>query len=1093
MQLPFDLLSNTYTKPNIFLCEASKEKICQLETTNTSGSFKFNAYSELSFEVPRLYNDLITGENRVNPYYDKIEALRLIYLEGFGYFEIQTPELSSDGIKEFKTVTAYSSEYALAQKYLEKFYVNTGEIDSKEVLYLTEQNLAANSDTVTPITFYNPANKDLSLLDIVFEGVYGWDIGHVDDSLKTLSRTFEIDRQSVYDFLMNEVCTQFNCYIVFDTIENQVNFYAEALTQKFMGDGNANTFTLSPAFEILGAVSVGGYKTTQYTYNSTTGVIQFVTAPGNGLIVEIIDGALSRWETDVFITFDNLSQEIGITYDADEIKTKLTVKGADGLDIREVNMGQPYIIDLSYYCTPDWLGQDLYDAYLNYLKDYNEKSGSYTENAAKITEYNNKILYEQIRTCSSATNSIIVPEVVAVTPTTIGKYFIREGTAPNYYYTEVQLPDKYNASQVYYRFTDSSINLTEAKVRSLYEALQAYFLDYFKGTANINAKLESGSSLSELSSSFSFVENNLYTTMLNNLKSVSVFKTPSDIGSINDSGFIFKSVNVFLDYMWNEVGLSPLTYCYNSVYTNLQTAASEAGWAEDTSTNYGRYFAVYLIVKSIERAMEIRKRAISSYESVMKGYQDQNAATASGLDLYNYFSSRYGATKSKQFMMRLSAFLREDEYTDDNFVYTGQETADQLEQLKKELKECGKIELSKLCQPRLQFSMSMANIYALPEFEPIIDQFQLGRVIKVALRSDYIKQSRLLQVDINFDDFSDFSCEFGDLTNLKTQSDLHADLLAQAVSAGKSVASNKSYWNKGSDKVNYIDQRIQRGLLDAVTSIKSMDGTQGVEIDNYGIHLRKVNPETQVVDPEEGWITNNKFLYSNDNFQTVQSVYGKYTIDDVDYFGVLAKAVIAGYIEGSKIRGGTIQIGDLGNDLWLFEVDDDGNVSMCGGQVVFKYDKAKDEYINSIKIEADRIDGIIEGINGQIYYLINGVDDINAKKMHRVEISTEDSQIIKDKEQTAKLTCRIFSWDDEVTDQVLGEDYGDAYKDTTYVSLIRWKRKSNKPTGKGGDEEWNADENHQGKKEITITSEDIDHNASFYCEVELPDRASSTK
>ena len=46
----------------------------------------------------------------------------------------------------------------------------------------------------------------------------------------------------------------------------------------------------------------------------------------------------------------------------------------------------------------------------------------------------------------------------------------------------------------------------------------------------------------------------------------------------------------------------------------------------------------------------------------------------------------------------------------------------------------------------------MENIYALPEFEPIIHQFQLGKVIKVALRPDYIKQSRLLQVDINFDD-----------------------------------------------------------------------------------------------------------------------------------------------------------------------------------------------------------------------------------------------------------------------------------------------------------------------------------------------------
>ena len=149
--------------------------------------------------------------------------------------------------------------------------------------------------------------------------------------------------------------------------------------------------------------------------------------------------------------------------------------------------------------------------------------------------------------------------------------------------------------------------------------------------------------------------------------------------------------------------------------------------------------------------------------------------------------------------------------------------------------ESGRIELSKRCQPQLQFTMNMANIYALPEFEPIIDQFQLGKVIRVALRNDYVKQSRLLQVDINFDDFSDFTCEFGELTSLSTQSDIHADLLKKAVQAGKSVATNSSYWTKGSTTATSTDLKIQQGLLDATTSIKSMDGTQGVEIDKYGI------------------------------------------------------------------------------------------------------------------------------------------------------------------------------------------------------------------------------------------------------------------
>ena len=61
MRLPKNLLSpGTYAKPRIFLCETDKSRICQLDSTNTNGSFKFNGLSELSFEVARVYNNLIT-------------------------------------------------------------------------------------------------------------------------------------------------------------------------------------------------------------------------------------------------------------------------------------------------------------------------------------------------------------------------------------------------------------------------------------------------------------------------------------------------------------------------------------------------------------------------------------------------------------------------------------------------------------------------------------------------------------------------------------------------------------------------------------------------------------------------------------------------------------------------------------------------------------------------------------------------------------------------------------------------------------------------------------------------------------------------
>ena len=85
MILPKDILSNTYTRPQVFLCETDKTKICELNVFELNGNFKFNSYSEISCYVPRELTNNITGESYVHPFYNKIEALRLLDISGFGY------------------------------------------------------------------------------------------------------------------------------------------------------------------------------------------------------------------------------------------------------------------------------------------------------------------------------------------------------------------------------------------------------------------------------------------------------------------------------------------------------------------------------------------------------------------------------------------------------------------------------------------------------------------------------------------------------------------------------------------------------------------------------------------------------------------------------------------------------------------------------------------------------------------------------------------------------------------------------------------------------------------------------------------------
>jgi hypothetical protein len=897
VRLPRDILNpGLYTKPNFYLCETNKEKICKLETSNTKGSFKFNSLSELSFDVSRVYNDLITGKTNVNPFFDKIEALRLIYVENIGYFELKGPELFSDGIEEKKSCTAYSLEYTLSQKYLKNFYVNMGTVESIEVIN------ASSEKNIIPVILYNPSNPKLSLLHLVLEEVYGWSIGYVDPTLQTLSRQFEIDRESVYDFLMNEVCEKFNCYIVFDTINNTINIYAESLTAKFIGDGQTNTFIISPPFARIGTVSIDGYKTTRWTYNSSTGTIMLEDAPNDGAHIEVVDGALTEWETDVFISFDNLAQEVNVSYDSDTIKTRLTVTYGDDYDIREVNLGLPYLTDISYYYTVDWMGQDLYNAYTKYMQKSNKSQLEYSKNSQEILKWNDCIAYEENRL------SLEYSLAISVNGSTVGTYYIRQQNLDgSYYYSEVSLPSEYISGIDYY--SNITTNVNEEKVSDLYSVLKNYFYAYFNGKAE-----DMANALNELHAmqDFNFMEQYTLTYLHDSLKSAKSI-AEMDVAISN-----------FLNEMWTDLGRTPLKELYLQPYKTIQEQNIKAGWSNQDNTNYGNYYPVTLFIASIEYAISERDKTINEYKDKQKVFQKANATISDSLLMRNNFTDDQ--------LIRLSAFLREDELHIDDIVETELDDVSSSFKIKEDAMDSGRIELQKISQPQLQFSMTMANIYALPEFDPIINQFQLGKVIRVYIRPDYQKQSRLLQVDINFDDFSDFSCEFGDLTSLRTQSDIHADLLSNAITAGKSVATNSSYWTRGSDQATALDLKIQQGLLDAVTQIKSIDGSQGVSIDKYGIHLRNINPDGSI-DQEEGWLVNNQFLYTDDGFKSTKAVFGKYEFDGQRYYGVIAEALVGKLLIGSKIKlenaSGTMLFDDNGlsvtNEINSFVVNPNDN------------------------------------------------------------------------------------------------------------------------------------------------------------------------
>lgn len=1238
LHIPKDYFDNP-VPPQVFLCTPSGKIINELQATSIKLTAKWNSYSELSFDVSRQYIDMLTGESKVHPMYDKIDSPRQVYVQNIGYFILQDiDDTASDG--DTKSVTAFSAEYAVAGKYLNSFYVNTGEIGSIEVTYnettyglnyssdkdsfykiadeygayesyyhkaytkkgsyTYEQVQISNEDEynnwsringeelymkrIPNVQFYNPNRKGLSLLHLVLDGVPEWKIGNVDQSLWRMERTFSQDRISVYDFLMNDVADTFKCVFVWDTITKTVNVYAEA----------------------------------------EDGINE------NGEIQDL-------WDTDVFISRDNLASEIQVKYSADNIKTKLVVTGSEELDIREVNLGRNEIMDLSYYHTEDWMEQDLFEAYGYYLDALDEAStGLYSDGRIStrypmaysdamqgwVGAYNkwndlmnmvpaegNVVLvgdefkklyctyssidnayygYEdkesgrivagtisagmQISSSNLYTDAAFTTRIKTPSDKTtyvVQNYSLVYSQSKGYFEVGANLSDTYNKLELFHQLNmyhvdediDASVNdnillkiknaASDVATIRIYDARRAvdstdsysqkvkyYTLDDDGVYADVTSSIGEDNFLdkkSTLHTNDYKIQSLIVRASSGTPEAAKTYSAQEWISgelTAEKMGFIKygdggnpvrdKDGNTIPDYTVTYIGTMGAYFVLakderrkenlqdygikmleekHKTYTKIFQTQTEAMYSQDKyqcivqddqpegnyysgtkwldtnsnppmlyeyseSTqswvalsgpedevtaedkynyeNYQRYIDNYNKLIAVQEVLS-QKEQEATY--CLDGYpvyndagvpmsidlSDRDSVTAkmnaialrhihtyypiyqtdaNGNYLYDkdgnlqkakdqhtvagqliwgntsdrdlawytfttsadadevyavYFHDEvpYVAYENSQGMynmmmqyirqkteasnfftedqwIRLSPFIREDEYNDSNFLLTGHESEEERLSICNKLMESAGKELKTLCQPSLEFSMTMANILALPEFKPLFDQFQLGNFIRVGIRDDYVKRSRLLEVTMSFDDLSDFSATFGNLVTAKSEVDKHATLLAQAVSAGKQVAKSSSSWQKSVDKTNKLEESINNGLQDVTLRIGASSGqaiTQGPD----GIRCRKYKEgSTTEYEPEEIMITSNVIAGTNDSWRTSKTAFGKYYMKDqdgnvVEHWGVIAEAIVAGYIESPTIVGGSLKIGGQDDSKGTFIVDEDGTVQILGPKGEAKY------------------------------------------------------------------------------------------------------------------------------------------------------------
>ena len=296
--------------------------------------------------------------------YDLVAWLMRVYVDNVGWFIMDAPKISHDGIKETKTITCHSAEIEMEQHDLKNFKINQGTTDSYEML--ADNNVEKIGDVEfakEQIKFYNPDNPQLSLLDLVLKAgnVYGWTIGEIDTVPKTYRTyrdgkyvetstllsdeigSFDIESQDVYSFFTQDMAQYFQCIFVFDFLHMKIN----------------------------------AYHPENY---------------GNS--------------TNININFKNLQQSQEISVDDSKMFTRYYVQGSDNLGITYVNFGSNYIENIDYYLNEKYFSSAFIQKYNlwkqdaeNCRIDYIEATRKYNQQMKVITE-----LYDRVPLDDCSTN-----------------------------------------------------------------------------------------------------------------------------------------------------------------------------------------------------------------------------------------------------------------------------------------------------------------------------------------------------------------------------------------------------------------------------------------------------------------------------------------------------------------------------------------------------------------------------------------------------------------------------------------------------------------------------------------------------------------
>ena len=765
----------------IYLAQPGKRLIGALngvEENSVSLTKNLNNTNTLELVVDRI----VDGE--ISSFYDLINQHYELYIPHYGWFKInEEPQIEGDGNIETKSIHAESLEIELQQYDLVDFHINTGDVDSME--YLAVDNvyemdgfkmfhnqilfyrdttdlealtaafkaLPASQQTAAkvnellqtyPRAFYNephgyaqvfsawrlskdenqnlvidlhnyndPEAEDYTIaefLDMEIQRMHelsflwlvlhehGWKVGYIDPYVDPYSDIdddqipleykvgyFEITTQDIYSFLTQEAASYFRCIFIFDTDNCTVNAY------------NINNI---------------GY------------------------------------DTNIFLSFHNIQNSV--TRDSDrKYATVFHVEGGEELDFTEVNFGEDWIEDISYFLTTEHFSQEFIDKYNNWYNIREGRRDEFIQNSLdgrakekEIYELRYKVPIDG--TDTEQWNTLTIPQLVEEREnyeTMLAEYEnyidlngLEEFKKHFDYATYLAIKDKILSSPldaldyVVFSFNDSQ------NVGGYYFKKNGEIKQYRLG--NIDAAI--------------FAK-----------KQVNGDYIPSQDVSYNyrASATSYANQREFLDNYQYDFKTYGDMYGVEELETQLSDLKNrcelldKAGYSvapdnpladpHHTAMN-GLYVKLQDAVDDCRDVLEERRTQLLNAEDDREFIREENLLIKEAVDIRNpvfEFTEEELALLDKYYIHR--------DYTNQNIEYLAFNTPEEIIQKEKQLLADAREQLYVESHPQWNWSTTQDNLYLIPEFKEWYSSMQVGNFIRVSMRDDYQVKLRVVSITLN--------------------------------------------------------------------------------------------------------------------------------------------------------------------------------------------------------------------------------------------------------------------------------------------------------------------------------------------------------